>query len=176
MYVRAIMAALLSILVLTPSKGLMADTKRAGVTTEWLRDMMAQIERQEYHASVNEHGLQAPNRGQDFRTYFEDDGIKVVPRTGWAGDAWSFSWHTVGWGREGHVLEVGEVPCEMRVNRSRVSYVRDGLEEWYENNEKGLEQGFVVSEKPEGDGLFCIEGRIGCGLRAEFYPGEGAID
>ncbi|UCH85190.1 MAG: FG-GAP repeat protein, partial [Candidatus Latescibacterota bacterium] len=31
-------------------------------------------------------------------------------------------------------------------------------------------------EKPGGDGLFCIEGRIGCGLRAEFYPGQGAID
>ena len=35
------------------------------------------------------------------------------------------------------------------------------------STKEGLEQGFVVRERPEANGLLCIEGSIGSGLRAE---------
>ena len=41
----------------------------------------SQLERREYHASQNRAGLQAPNRAQNLRTYFETTGIRVHDRT-----------------------------------------------------------------------------------------------
>ena len=153
-----------------------ASARRAGVTDGWLGKVMTHIERQEYRASASERGLQAPNRAHNLRTYFLDGGIEVVPRTGEAGDGWSLRWRTIGWGREGHLVDVAGTPCEPQAHGSRVSYFRDGLEEWYENKKEGLEQGFVVRERHEGEGPLCIEGRVGNGLRAEYRPDEGSID
>jgi len=150
--------------------------RSARVTEDWLRKVEAQIEREEYNASVNERGLQAPNRAHNLRTYFREAGIKIVPRTGEAPDAWTFSWRTLGWGREGRLMRVTGASIKPRANGPRVTYVREGLQEWYENKKEGLEQGFIVSERPEGEGFLCIEGSIGGGLRAELHAEDGAID
>jgi len=148
----------------------------AGATEDWLGAVMARIETEEYNASVSASGLQAPNRAHNLRTYFADGGIEVVPRTGEAEDAWSFSWRTLGWGREGRLVDVTTVSVAPRVDGSRVSYDREGLEEWYENKKEGLEQGFTVMERPAGEGPLCIEGGVGSGLRAEFDSDEAGID
>ncbi|MCX5800053.1 MAG: hypothetical protein NTX17_01490 [Candidatus Eisenbacteria bacterium] len=150
--------------------------RRAGVSEDWLGKVKAQIEREEYKASVNERGLQAPNRAHNLRTYFVDGGIEVVPRKGEDGDSWSFSWRTLAWGREGRLVDVTGVSVEPVADGSRVTYSREGLDEWYENKKEGLEQGFRVMERPEAEGLLCIEGSVGSGLRAEFRAEDGAID
>ena len=150
--------------------------RSAGVTEDWLGRVKAQIELEEYNASVNERGLQAPNRAHNLRTYFRDGGIEIVPRTGEGVDAWSFGWHTLRWGREGWLMDVAGAPVEPVASGSRVTYSREGFEEWYENKKEGLEQGFTVRERPEAEGLLCIEGCIGRGLRAEFRSEDGAID
>jgi hypothetical protein len=153
-----------------------AGARSAGVTEDWLGKAMAQIELEEYEVSLVERGLQAPNRAQNLRVYFLDGGLEVVPRTGEAESAWSFTWRTTRWGREGSLVDVGSSSVEPRANGSRVTYRREGLEEWYENKKEGVEQGFVVRERPESQGLLCIEGVIGRGLRGESSSDEGAID
>jgi len=49
------------------------------------RDWMARLQRNiaayEYRASPNSHGLQAPNRAHNLRTYFEPTGIRLHDRT-----------------------------------------------------------------------------------------------
>jgi hypothetical protein len=73
-------------------------------------------------------------------------------------------------------MRVTGASIKPRANGPRVTYVREGLQEWYENKKEGLEQGFIVSERPEGEGFLCIEGSIGGGLRAELHAEDGAID
>ncbi len=149
---------------------------RAGMTDGWFGKVTTQIEREEYNASVAERGLQAPNRAHNFRTYFQNGGIEVVPRKSQGAQEWRFRWRTTRWGREGRLTDVKGLSYEPRANGSHVSYVHEGLEEWYENKQAGLEQGFRVWERPKGDGALCIEGRIGGELRAELRSNEGAID
>ena len=55
-----------------------------------------------------------------------------------------------GWGR-GETLEPvasGEVMSE----GARVEIARPGLVEWYVNAPSGLEQGFTLEQRPEGEG------------------------
>ncbi len=47
----------------------------------WLSSMQHDLAAYEYHASENGHGLQAPNRAQNLRTYFEPTGIRLYDRT-----------------------------------------------------------------------------------------------
>jgi len=91
---------------------------------------------------------QAPNRAHGFRTYFTPAGIRVVPREEEAAAPswqWSLSW--VGYGRGGESWAVPGAVLEAR--GSRMEYGRGGLEEYYENGPRGLEQGFVLSAPPE---------------------------
>ncbi len=159
--------------------------RSAGVTEDWLGTVLAQIEADEYKASVNERGLQAPNRAHNIRTYFEDGGIEVVQRTGEAESSWSFEWRTTRWGREGELVDVADGAGSVAADHSaakpvangcRVTYDWGEIEEWYENKKEGLEQGFVVRERPQSEGLLCIEGVIGGGVRVELSSDGGAID
>ena len=53
-----------------------------GVTDrDWLSNLQCALAEYEYHASENGHGLQAPNRSHNLRTYFEATGIRIHDRT-----------------------------------------------------------------------------------------------
>jgi hypothetical protein len=112
---------------------------------ERLRDAIAA---REYEASENRQGLlQAPNRAQGLRTYFEPAGIRVVDRTAPGGaELAQLTLHGVG--RPG-ALSAAE-PGEVSHRGARVEIARPGLVEWYENAPAGLEQGFTLAEPPAG--------------------------
>ncbi len=154
-----------------------AEARSVGADESWFQSVCEQIERDEYQASVSDRGLQAPNRAHNLRTYFRDGGIEVVPRTPEDGGIWSLTWRTTGWGR-GHPQDAkdsaGSAPPSP--NGARVTYDRRGLEEWYENRQEGIEQGFTVRDRPAGEGPLRITGALGGSLRPEHRPDAQAID
>lgn len=99
-------------------------------------------------------GWQAPNRAQGFRTYFLPTGIRVVPRTESA-PSWEWGLALHRWGR-GAAVETA-LPVEPRPRGNRVDYDRAGLVEWYLNSPDGLEQGFTLARRPEGEGALHLE-------------------
>ena len=149
--------------------------RSAGADESWWRTVCDRIQQEEYHASVGTHGLQAPNRAQNLRTYFRNEGLEVVPRVSDGGEPWTFTWRTTEWGREGSLrkLPAAASPCS---NGPRVTYEHPGFLEWYENRKDGLEQGFTVSAEPSGRGPLRICGRWGGGLRGQRLAREDAVD
>ena len=141
----------------------------------WWHAVSSEIARQEYFVSRNEHGLQAPNRAQNLRTYFGIDGIDIAPRQGGTGTTTRVTWRTSRWGRAGGLVPVEPATTEPQVDGARVTYARSGFEEWYENRAEGIEQGFTVRERRSGSGPLIVAGRFGGGV-ARLHEADGAVD
>ena len=90
-----------------------------------------------------EGAWQAPNAAQDMRTWFLEDGVAIAPKSD---QDWSLalSLREVRRGSAAETVEPGTVHAE----GDRVELRRDEIVEWYENDERGLEQGFDLSERP----------------------------
>jgi len=95
----------------SPAPSLNTPARSAGADEGWWRKVAAQIEREEYHASRNDRGLQAPNRAQNLRTWFRRGGIDVMARQG-AAQEWRFTWQTARWGRPGRLETLQPVAVE----------------------------------------------------------------
>ncbi len=158
----------------TPAPAMNFATDPAGADQGWWQTVSQDLQRAEYEASHNEHGLQAPNRAQNLRTYFNPQGIEVLPRTAVEVEAgaWRFAWETVGFGRPGAMRDVA--PSYPKPNGARVEYAHDGFSEWYENTPRGLEQCFTIDRRPPGDGPLAVAGTISGGLVGKLV--DGAVD
>jgi hypothetical protein len=149
----------------------------ARADSEWSEGIASRIAREEYRASRTAHGLQAPNRAHNLRTHFRAGGIDVSPRDHEeAGAAWQLTWRTTRWGRSGQLTEIESADIEPRLDGDRVTYVRRGIDEWYENRREGLEQGFTVHERPRGSGSLVVAGHLGGKVRPQLSREDGAID
>lgn len=125
-------------------------TPPPGVPSDWWAQVKENIQLEEYHVTWRSEttlpdliaAYQAPNRAQGFRTYFTEDSIIVVPRT-----EQNPTWQ---WGLKLRAADLGlriDKPS-IGVKQNRVEYQRDGMTEWYVNSTDGLEQGFVVFQRP----------------------------
>ncbi len=143
-----------------------------GVDPSWWSEVNHRLAMAEYEISPGETGPQAPNRAQNLRSTFHDAGIEIRHRDSRVAD-WSWSWQLAGWGREGHLqpAERTAPACAAR----RVEYLREGITEWYENTAAGLEQGFTISERPEGAGDLCILGALAGDLEPRPQGDEAII-
>ena len=160
----------------TPALAPGSQAAATGVAADWWSAVRANLAREEYHVSVSDAGLQAPNRAQNLRTYFRDEGIEVVPRTtGEEAPPWRFTWRTTAFGR-GARPEAAAPAVPPRFDGSHVTYDHGAFDEWYENGPQGLEQGFTIREKPPGRGALRIVGSFGERLHARFRPDEAAVD
>jgi len=153
---------------------------------DWMNAIQEQISQQEYHITWAEAtylpdlaaGYQAPNRAVDLRTYFKEDGIVVIPRTGYEGEPpWRWELRLTGWGRAEALQSVASAAPTVQENR--VEYPRGkALSEWYVNTETGLEQGFSLSEPP-GESLsnspVIIELMVAGDLISEWQPGANGV-
>lgn len=118
--------------------------------SDWFQQIQEQIQAEEYHITWAEHtvlpdlpaGYQAPNRAQNLRTYFTPHGIVIIPRTGYDSQPpWRFDLVLVGWGKTGAFQPA--LPANPAVQTNRIEYAhREGITEWYQNDESGLEQGW----------------------------------
>ena len=143
------------------------------VDPAWWSQAFESIRRAEYAPSPTETGFQAPNRAHNLRASFREGGLDVGPRIPGSG-AWRWSWRTAAWGRGGDLVVLA--PAAPRVAGSRIAYVHSGVIEWYENREEGLEQGFTIMDRPAGEGLLTIEGRITAPSDARPTRDGGGID
>lgn len=128
----------------------------AGANEDWWTRAQRQLAESEYHVTWQEEtcledlpaAWQAPNRAHGFRTYFTDQGIRVVPRAeerpSWE---WSLSLSGLRRGREKVTAET----AFLHPRENRVEYRRGDLTEWYVNSPEGLEQGFTLEVRPGGN-------------------------
>lgn len=99
------------------------------------------------HAAVTVEGEQrARNPGQQWLTSFDGRGFLVHPDQ----DAWQWGLQLESYGfagRVGRVVESGIAKTE----KQRVSYSwDDNVEEWFINDQRGLEHGFTIRQRPDG--------------------------
>ncbi len=131
---------------------------------DWLSQVEQGIQESEYRvtwqAATRVAGVtaawQAPNRAHRFRTYFTGSGMRVVPQTE-AERPWDLGLSLLGYGRGADVRRAPTAtlaPFEKRIDLHRGS-----LREFYVNDRAGLEQGFLLSAKPESSGLASANGR-----------------
>jgi hypothetical protein len=125
-----------------------------GASSNWQASVQEDIAAREYEVSWQTQapieGLapawQAPNRAHGFRTYFADEGIRVIPRTEET-PSWTWRLTLIGYGRGDALWSVpGTSPVP---SKNRVEYHRGQIEEWYINGPRGLEQGFELRAAPE---------------------------
>ena len=126
----------------------------AGVSSDWWTQAQAHIRQGEYHPRLarvagtdQAETLQAPNRAHNFRTTFAPEGVLVKPRTATDAD-WTWGLSLVAIGPPGDLRRPES--ARVRLSGSRVELVRGTLTEWYENDQRGLEQGFTLHEPPPG--------------------------
>jgi hypothetical protein len=107
---------------------------------------------------VHDGALLAPNRRQGLRTRFADSGVRVTPREHEAqSPAWE--WRTRAFGRDGAMQPLAHTTPT--AERTSVRYAHgETFVEWYENRPEGLEQGFTIAARPEGQGSLRIEADV----------------
>ncbi|MFW5751342.1 MAG: hypothetical protein ACOCZK_06795 [Planctomycetota bacterium] len=104
----------------------------------------ARLAEADYCAQRDGAAYQAENAAQRYATRFAADGVHVsMP------GRWDLGWNMSGFGR-GEQLEPVS-PAAATACGSVVEYHREGMIEWYVNEETGLEQGVTIADRPTGD-------------------------
>jgi len=125
-----------------------------GASRDWWGAVQQGIAAAEYRASENGHGLQAPNRAHRLLAHFGPKGIRLHDRAATGGpELASLSLVAAGRGAALEPVEAGTVTQAGQ----RVEIRRPGIVEWYENTPKGLEQGFTVAARTQGEGSLVLE-------------------
>ena len=125
-----------------------------GTSSNWWSTAQKNIRDSEYHVTWQEKTLlpntgaawQAPNRANNLRAYFLEEGFRVIPRTSNKPE-WHWGLSLKSYGLANHSVSVAK--AKVSVSGNRVEYHRGRITEWYVNNAKGLEQGFALSAPPE---------------------------
>ncbi|MBW2541023.1 MAG: FG-GAP repeat protein [Deltaproteobacteria bacterium] len=125
-----------------------------GADAAWMGRIQHHLAEREYAVGPNLHGLQAPNRAHNLRTYFDATGIQVVDRTAVSSpDLLALRLASIGRGAQSLPVAPGEVTSA----GARVEIRRPHIVEWYLNSAAGLEHGFTLERRPAGDGSLAVE-------------------
>ncbi len=118
----------------------------------WLADAQRELGQREYQTSVSDRGLQAPNRAQGFRTYFDGNGIRLVARS--AGSEPLAALTLAAYGRFGDI----QTPAlaEVRADAAEVTLSWPGISARYENSADGLLQEINLDQRPPGAGRLSV--------------------
>ncbi|NOY23995.1 MAG: hypothetical protein GXO70_10865, partial [Acidobacteria bacterium] len=150
---------LISVTLLAGNNPAKKDKLPAGVSTDWWGTVQENIRKSEYTISRakselpgTDTALQAPNRKQNFRTWFVENGFVIEPRTEKESEpVWTFGLELIGYGAKNHMKTV--TASEPEAGKNRVSWHDDRISQWCENREDGLEHGFTVHYPVDGDKL-----------------------
>ncbi len=136
---------LFGIVVSTPAIGYASGTADAAPSLSGaLPQIRSAIEAREYWVTPTSAGLQAPNRAQRMRSYFDASGLRVTDRESSRNPLVGLSLTRIG--RLGSIRSVPE--GKVRHDGARVEIARPGLTEWFINSAAGLEQGFTLMSRP----------------------------
>ncbi len=119
---------------------------------DWMAQAQNELNQREYHVSRNEQGLQAPNRAQGFRTYFDEGGIRLLTRDAESAPIAGMRLTTVG--RAGHNGDADHLKAQAAPISDRAQVVQrwPGGETRYLNSGVGLEIGLNLKQRPAGSG------------------------
>jgi len=115
----------------------------------------------------------APNRAHDFRIYFTERGLRVVPRTA-PEPSWEWGLELTAVGREDRLAPA--TPARLAPHEGRIDYDRGALLEWYDNSPRGLEQGFTIPAGPAGEGPLVLQLALSGTLSPRISEDGQAID
>lgn len=94
---------------------------------------------------AGESGWQARNPGQRWATEFDGRGFLAIPDEG----EWTWGLELISYGVGAEQVTV-DGSRSVAADGQRLNYQWDDrLEEWWINDERGLEHGYVISERPE---------------------------
>ncbi len=107
-----------------------------------------QIQQQQYRVSAGDGGYRAHNLSQQWQTQFDGTGFTVIPQTG----KWTWGLALTQYGFAGTEQPVRDLTA-ISARDNRVEYVHDPiLTEWFINDTRGLEHGFTLYQRPDGEG------------------------
>jgi len=112
-------------------------------------------------------GYRASNPRQQLALRFEQAGARVQ-----AAEAATVRLRLAGYGRGNQRIEPAE--AVLRAAQNRMEYRRGALTEWYVNDRWGLEQGFTLAERPEGEGALVVALAVEGGLKPRL-EGKDAV-
>ena len=90
----------------------------------------------------------ARNPGQQWLSTFNADGVTISPDH----DRWQFGLRLARWGHAGQEQAAAPLVGIDVYGQRTVYRYSDGLEEWFVNDQRGLEHGFTVHQPPAGSG------------------------
>jgi hypothetical protein len=162
-----ILAAMISLSSCVVSAGGPTDVEMIKASA-WWDAVQSSIYEREYEITWHEDAgaFSAINHGSNLRASFTENRVEIAPRTG--GLDWRWSYALIDFGREGALEPAGHAAPS--AHGREVKYVRPGITEWYKNGESGIEQGFIVSERPEGEGALVLRGNLSGNLEARMTP------
>jgi hypothetical protein len=93
-----------------------------------------------------EGGFQARNKAQQWTTEFDGRGFLAKPKA--AEWQWGLELRSYGFGQQQTAVQ-GQP--RVKAEGQRLSYQWDAtVQEWFVNDQRGLEHGFILSERPQG--------------------------
>ncbi len=140
-----------------------AATAADHVDDAWLAVALGRIADGEYAFKARDGAISAPNRAQGYRTRIDQEGAHLQARGGAAG--WTVSLGLSAWGSPDRLTPVAGTAAALsgcdstgRVDASgaclpRATRALGGVQEWWENDDAGLHQGFRVTQPTGGDDL-----------------------
>ncbi|MFM8394791.1 MAG: hypothetical protein ACKOB4_12795, partial [Acidobacteriota bacterium] len=99
----------------------------------------------QYRFRPESRGVVADNPAQQLVTEFDGRGFLVRPRDG----RWSWGLELAGYGWGDRQTAIGDTVATGANAGARLTYRRDEqIDEWYVNDQRGLEHGFTLHERP----------------------------
>jgi len=142
--------------------------------TPGLADAVRQaILEEEYGLAPGPYGSwRAESSAQGMSASFTPSGLEVSG-VDEDGERWTLGLSLESWGRGSHLTRAAEGSCEASGRRMEIH--REGLVEWYVNDERGIEQGFDIAAAPgptrSGEPLR-LELAVDGGFAVEILGGE----
>ena len=113
--------------------------------TDW-SSIRQQYEQHRHQAVAVDGGHQARNPGQQWLTRFDGRGFLTRPDAG----GWQWGLELQSYGFTGHERAL-TAPPQVSAAGQRVTYDWDAvLQEWFVNDQRGLEHGFTLKDRPVG--------------------------
>jgi hypothetical protein len=129
----------------------------AGLSAKDRAAIQERIRQAEYHLTWHEPSMAytAPNRAHDWRVAYGATGVQVTPRTSLeSAERWSWGLALARYGYADNIQPVeAHAPPRMIAESNHIEYhyelANQRISEWHINDERGLEQGFILTAAPE---------------------------
>jgi FG-GAP repeat protein len=136
-------------LTTSPAPKIDSEAVPEGLTATAWGKIKAAIERDRYRVQKDDQTgrYTTPNTAHGLNANFTEGGLVVKPCTGEQGWRWGLRLSKYGYGQK-----LQEVPETTRLitKDNRIEYHRGNMVEWYINDYRGIEQGFTLNTRPEG--------------------------